>query len=361
MGRFGLSRRAFAGTAGRVLKCLLPAFFCINSLHAVADCSPELPLKGTESVPDCDPAQLNCVPAERALHAYMEKISDGGSSLPIGVHASPWRFYDPDYRIVTVEELADRVRPALSKGAKRVVLYVSWSSVRPGKGTRSLAERLSEALGGFPVQGFDGFLWLRADGKTRTTRQAKIIRSGGAYQVQEGDEIMASMVAGYPLYFTDKLVASGNGAMINIVAAAWDILGLCPDNALNYFDKAAEAGYPIGAYNAALMRIERGKADDLATAERLLRKASDSGDDKARSRLATLMAAQARPAVQVPAVQAPSTPRPQVPSPPQNSPPRPETDTRSCLNEPDNFAVMRCIENIEKARRRVPSKAAPAG
>ena len=339
--------RSFASIAQRVLAILPPAFFCINSLPAMAVCSNSLPLSGTETIPGCDTSSEACIPAERALHAYMEKVPDSRSVLTIGLHASPWRFYDPDYRIATVEEIAERARPAIARGAKRVVLYVSWSSVRPEKGMQSLAERLSAALGGIPVQGFDGFLWFRADGAIRTTRQAASVRSGGAYQVKAGDEVMASMVAGYPLFFTDKLVATHDGAIINVVAAAWDILGLCPDNALNLFQKAAEAGNPIGAYNAAMVRIERGTEDDLTIAEQLLQMAADLGDVKSRSRLERLMAA----AQTAPAVQSPKAIESRRPADTAETRTRPESDMAKCLSAADNFAVAACVANIEKARR----------
>jgi TPR repeat protein len=65
---------------------------------------------------------------------------------------------------------------------------------------------------------------------------------------------------------------------------------LCPEKALRAFEASAGAGNPIGAYNAALMRLERNGAGDRKAALALLRNAAAAGDLKARQKLAALTA-----------------------------------------------------------------------
>jgi TPR repeat protein len=63
---------------------------------------------------------------------------------------------------------------------------------------------------------------------------------------------------------------------------------LCPERALQAFEYAAQLGHPIAAYNAALMRLDRGGQGDLDAAKELLLKASNAGDKKAQERLQLL-------------------------------------------------------------------------
>ena len=80
--------------------------------------------------------------------------------------------YDAEDRIVTVEEMATVIRAKRSESDSRVHLAGSWTAARPDGDADTLVRRLSEALGGFPVDGSDGFLWLSAAGELRTTHQA---------------------------------------------------------------------------------------------------------------------------------------------------------------------------------------------
>lgn len=149
----------------------------------------------------------------------------------------------------------------------------------------SLADRVSKALGGFPVKGEDGFLWLAKDGSRRTTRQAFTTREGASsYFLPGGSEVFVSLVGGWPAYVQDQ-IAENDADMLMRAAAGWDVFFLCPDKALTGFEHAATIGSPIAAYNAALMRLERGADGDHASALVLLERGAALGDAKSRQRL----------------------------------------------------------------------------
>ena len=121
------------------------------------------------------------------LQPYFEAAPDDPALMRVGLQSSPWRLYDGDMRILTIEELAAVVRANRDATETRVELVGSWTGVSPSPGVPSLADRLSQALDGFPVRGEDGFLWVKADGSRRTTRQAFTARKGaGAYFVPKG-------------------------------------------------------------------------------------------------------------------------------------------------------------------------------
>lgn len=68
-------------------------------------------------------------------------------------------------------------------------------------------------------------------------------------------------------------------------AAGWDVFFLCPDKALAGFERAAAKGSAIAAYNAALMRLERGREGDRTAALALLERGVALGDAKSKARL----------------------------------------------------------------------------
>ncbi|HEY5849590.1 MAG TPA: hypothetical protein VIT62_02310 [Lysobacter sp.] len=260
--------------------CLLsPATFACETSH--------LPLSGAVSVTTCSPKQgsADCVYSGKALQKYMEAVPDSDSLFTIGLQASPWRMYDGAMRILTADDLADVVRPQLDGKLERVELIGSWTGVSPGPGVPSLADQVSKALGGFPVTGEDGFLWLAKDGTRRTTRQAFTMREGaGSYYLPEGSEVLAPLVAGWPAFVQDQ-IPEDDANMLTLAAAGWDVFFLCPDKALAGFEYAATKGSAIAAYNAALMRLERGTDADRAAALALLQRGAALGDDKSRMRL----------------------------------------------------------------------------
>ncbi len=257
---------------------------------AASGCPSQLPLAGTMTIERCAEGE-SCVSAVQALYEYAAKGSgkDDPAALNIFLHASPWRFYDPEMRILTVEDLAKTVQPYRKKGVRRVVLKASWSGVAPGPAEKSLASRLSEALGGMPVEGQDGFLWLTADGSLRTTRQAVSLMAGsGAYRIKAGNDVMAALAAGWPATVEDSLRQARDASGLLRAAAGSDIFFLCPERARELFEEAAALGNAIAAYTAALMRLERGASGDRDTALAYLAQAAWAGDRPARERLRRL-------------------------------------------------------------------------
>lgn len=250
-------------------------------------CDHHLPLSGMVSVPTCAPAKdaADCVYAGRALHDYMEAVPDSEADFILGLQASPWRMYDGEWRILTPEDIAAAVRAQRDAKVTQVELLGSWTGVSPEPGVPSLAERVSKALDGFPVKGEAGFLWLSKDGARRTTRQAYTVREGaGAYYLPAGADVLAALAGGWPTYVEDE-IGDADPALLTQAAAGWDVMFLCPDKALAGFERAADKGSAIAAYNAALMRLERGGDADRTAALALLERAAAQGDGKSRLRL----------------------------------------------------------------------------
>jgi TPR repeat protein len=192
-------------------------------------------------------------------------------------------------RIITVEEVAEMARPLIARGVKRIALIASWTAVAPDKEGKSLRQKLSETLSGFPVSGMNGFLWIAKDGSTRTTRQAFTVRQGrGPYRIALGEEVMVSLVAGWPAEDEDIFLKERNADGIMRAGAGWDILFLCPEKALQAFEAAARLSHSVAAYNAALIRLERKNIGDLDAAKELLSQAAIAGDKKAQARLQAL-------------------------------------------------------------------------
>ena len=96
---------------------------------------------------------------------------------------------------------------------------------------------------------------------------------------------MASLVAGWPMAFEAQFAQRGEGNGLNRVGAGFDIFLLCPERALQAFDTSAALSDPIGAYHAAIMRLERRQPGDEADAIALLKKSAATGDKKAQAKL----------------------------------------------------------------------------
>ncbi|RDZ27886.1 hypothetical protein [Lysobacter silvisoli] len=262
---------------------------CLLSPAALACDTSHLHLSGSVNVTTCSPRQeaKDCVASTSALYEYMEAVADDDEVITIGLHASPWRMYDGEMRVLTADDLANAIKPKLDGKPQRVELIASWTGVSPAPGLPSLADRVSKALGGFPVKGEDGFLWLAKDGSRRTTRQAYTVREGaGSYSLPRGAEVFTALVAGWPAFVQDQISADEPDLLMR-AAAGWDILFLCPDKALAGFELAADKGSAIAAYNAALMRLERGAKGDRAAALALLERGAALGDGKSRARLSS--------------------------------------------------------------------------
>jgi hypothetical protein len=274
---------------GSLMKYLIASVLVAFGCQASADCSTSLPLEGVTSIKVCDPRTETCISGSQAVYEYMNKVEDDPAVLTIGLQASPWRFYDGEMRVLTVEEVAEMARSHIKDGVKRVALLASWTGVAPGPRSQSLAQRLSGELKGFPVSGMDGFLWISKNGAMHTTRQAFSVTQGGRpYGIVDGEDVMVAFAAGWPATMEDTFVSDRNADGVMQAAAGWDIFFLCPDRALEAFDLAAKLSNPVAAYNAALIRLERGSHDDMQTAATLLTQAADAGDMKARARLVKL-------------------------------------------------------------------------
>lgn len=249
-------------------------------------CVPATKLKGTLSIPYCDP-QGNadkCVPGGEAVFKALEALDIPGE-FTVGIQTSPWRMYDSDDRIVTVDEMAAVIRKERMEKHLRVRLVGSWTAALPEGEGATLAQRLSASLEGFPVDGSDGFLWLSAKGAMRTTHQAFSVWKTGWYHVARGEDVMVALVPGALAQFEDQFAEEGRAEGVVRAGVGKDAFMLCPDGALASFERAAGMGSAIGAYNAGVMHAEAG---DRAAAIKWLEKAAALGDAKAAARLTAL-------------------------------------------------------------------------
>lgn len=270
------------------MKLFVFLFILVSCCGAQADCSTTAQLQGFVSIKQCSPASGQCVRADEALYKYMNaKPDDGPTTLSIATHSSPWHLYDGDYRILEIEEVAAMVRQQGSK-IKRVILVASWSGIAPDPHSKSLAQKLSEALGGLPVTGQNGFVWVSPTGALHTTHQAFTGRISGPYWVGQNDQVMASLVPGWAIDLEAEFVKGHDAAGLLQVGIAKDIFMLCPDGALESYDEGAALNSPIAAFNAAIMRLERDKPGDAAAAVALLKQSAAQGDKKAEKKLNSL-------------------------------------------------------------------------
>lgn len=270
-----------------VLFCIVQIVLLTTTVNAWAGCDNSLKLEGTISFDCCTPME-KCIAAATAIYDYsvVAKVDSGVHSM--FMHASPWHLYSGDARILTIEEVAEIAKEKINDNVRRIDLIASWSGVAPTKNTKSLAEQLSDLLKGFPVRGMDGFVWIAKDGSMRTTQQAFTGMPKCPYGVHRGDEVMVSLVWGWMIQYEEDYIKKQNAAGILRAGAAWDVFMLCPERALQSFEAAAKLAIPIAAYNAALLRLERGKDGDLEAATKLLEQAAALGDSKAQARLQKL-------------------------------------------------------------------------
>lgn len=271
--------------ARSITKLLAVTLLILANNITAADCKFEFPVSGALSIKRCDPKTHVCIPGTEAVYDYIQHIKDDPSELSIFIQSSPWRLYDQNMRILTIEEIAEIAKPSIKNGVKRIVLNASWTGVPPNKSEKSIAKKLSESLNNFPVSGKDGFLWLSQDGSIHTTKQAYTISRGQIpYSLVKGEDAMVSLAAGWIINVEDVYIKEQNAEMLMRVGAGWDILALCPDRALKAFEMAAKLSNPIAAYNAAIMRLERRNAGDVEEAIKLLSQAAKLGDEKAISK-----------------------------------------------------------------------------
>lgn len=253
-----------------------PTFACVASKA----------LEGALTIPHCDPTidSSNCIPGNQAVYEALEALEIPGV-FTIGAQTSPWRMYDANDRIITVEEAAAMIRKQRPETDLRVRLVGSWTAALPEGEGATLAQRLSTVLDGFPVDGSDGFLWLSPKGDMRTTRQAFSVWKTGWYHVPRGNDVMVALVPGALAQFEDRFAEDGQADGVVRAGVGNDVFMLCPQGALAAFERAAGMGSAVGAYNAGVMHAEAG---DPAAAITWLEKAVALGDEKAAARLTVL-------------------------------------------------------------------------
>lgn len=269
------------------MKRPLPMALAIALLPGLANaCVETAGLDGVLSIAQCDrqAAGSDCISGQQAAHEALNALKIT-NVFTIGAQTSPWRMYNADGRIMTMQELASDVRAALREDHRRIYLAGSWTATRPDGSRETLAHRLSLALEGFPVDGSDGFLWLSPKGETRTTHQAFSVWSTGTYHVARGDDVLMALVPGSLAEFEDMFADEGNSLGVLHAGIGHDVFMLCPEGALRAFERAANLGNPIGAYNAALMHSEAG---NRTAAIQWMEQAAVMGDAVASAALAAL-------------------------------------------------------------------------
>ena len=220
------------------------------------------------------------------MYEALEALDIPGE-FTVGIQSSPWRMYDSQDRIVTVDEMAEMIRTQRPAKDRRVRLVGSWTAALPEGEGQTLAQRLSAALDGFPVEGSDGFLWLSPKGAMRTTRQAFSVWRTGYYDLPRGGDVMVALVPGALVQFEDRFAEDGIADGVVRAGVGKDVFMLCPEGALAAFERAAAMGSAVGAYNAGVIHQEAGERD---AAIAWLEKAIALGDAKAAARLAALRA-----------------------------------------------------------------------
>lgn len=246
---------------------------------AQADCPRTLPVAGALKLPTCNPKKQRCVPPQDAFVATSRALKSDPQEFAYVGFGGPWRVYDASMRVLPVNALAALVR---KQGKPKVFLATSWSSVKPDKQTPSLVTQLSTALGGAPVRGLDGYAWFSRKGTVRTTRQAST-SSADPYLVADGAEVMASAIF---LSMLAPSTESGDPLFLVYQGVAWDVIGLCPEKALTFFERAAALGNAAGAWNAAHLLLAQGTPEARTKALALLQQ----GDETSRELFGQLRA-----------------------------------------------------------------------
>lgn len=271
------------------MKRLLATLLLLLAAGSAAACPSTLVLQGSVTIRNCPAGKDGCHSGTERLNLYLSRLKDDPTVLTIALPSSPWHLFDSDLRIAPVATFAERIRPLLKPEVRRVLLIGSWTDVAPDTAMPSLAQQLSKALGGFPVEGMDGFLWLKPDGSVRTTQQAFTVRDGGGpYGVREDENVMAAMTVGWTMGLEERIAANKDATLLMHAGVAWEMLGLCPERAIDVLQQATALGNAAAAYNASLLLRERGHDGDAALATSLLRRAADLGDKPSAEMLTSL-------------------------------------------------------------------------
>ena len=268
------------------MKLSYPLALLLVVAASVAEAAPPrapVPLDGSTIVlPDCRADE--CVSATKLVHDYAEAVPDSDEAFTIAGHCSPWRLYAENGRIERIGDLAQQIRAHPKfPGVREIALICSWSGVRPEGATASLASQM-EAATGKRTTGKDGFLWLGPGGAQKTTHQS-FTAYPGRYFARPGEPVMASAVFAMPEGFPQELERTRNAEGLRYAGVYADVFLLMPDVALARFEHAARYGDAISAYNAALMRLERGAQGDRERAEAFAKRATELGDKRAAALL----------------------------------------------------------------------------
>lgn len=331
----------------KFLSAAVVASISVGASLTHADCKHGLSVNGVESIAYCDPKIAKCLAAGDALfefsRAFGAQAKNNKTVVSNMFHASPWRAYGADLRILTVADIAEVTREFLGKEKQvtKVELLASWSGVRPAPDKPSIAEQLSRELKGFPVTGSEGFLWLNSKGEARVTRQAFTVQNGIDYQVARDGEVMVSGAIGWATHVYESMRAEKDAKGLLLAGVAWDAFGLCPEKALQAFEESAALGNPVAAYNAALMRIERATPQEMERASKLLAGAAKLGDARSAKELEKLRASKsaitvARNATVPDASAAPAKSRRS----------RAGENARECLRIEDDTKLRACAERF---------------
>ncbi len=236
------------------------------------------------AIPTCT---AECLPAAALLHEYADAAPKIRGVYTIGVHASPWRLYDGDGRILTPHGLAQLMRsdPDLSL-TKTIRLAASWSAGGWPEASPPLAQQLSNELRR-PVEGVSGFLWWGPSGPGEVTYQTSTSFMY-PYRARRGEAVMASATVA----LSDAVLAEAErhptGKDFRWIGVSDDVFLIRPEVALGHFRRAAELGDSVGAYDAALILLGKGAKDGTAEARRLLEQASAAGDKPSQDLLQSL-------------------------------------------------------------------------
>lgn len=313
---------------------------------AVAKCAHQLPVSGAVSLSSCDPKTAACLEPEVAWNRFQKKFGEleekNRQRLTLKLFTSPWRAYDSSSRIMSIDELARPSREGIASNpsVKRVEIIGSWSGVRPSPEQASLAEQLSRELDGFPVSGGQGFIWFDAKGGVRTTRQAFTILAG-RHMVAADGEVMLDLPLSNVIPAAGEIRAGKDGKGLLLLGVAWDVFGLCPEQALLAFEDAAALGEPTAAYNAAVMRRQPGALQDLSKSATLMKRSAELGFTLARTELGR--------ATTVPSGKHSAQNRQQdtgLEPPATRRRPSAKLDARECLRNEDFAKLRACAERF---------------
>lgn len=243
------------------------------------------------SLPACTAA--DCQLATKLLYEYANDASDGDDVQSVRGQGNTWRLYDTDDRALDRHDVAALIRAALGeKPVRRVMLDISWAA-GPPRGYENWGPTLASvgALLEAPATAPNGFLWFGPSGAKKVTHQ-DFTALYAPYRARPGEFVMASAAFAATSEEIEAAATSRDAKEVFFVARSEDVFGLHPDSALQFYERCAELGEALCAYNAAMIRFQRNWIGDDEAAAELLIKAREFGDPKADALLARVRAGQ---------------------------------------------------------------------